>query len=53
MIVQVGDLGEGLAAVHALVRTIVRVDALVVPQIGRLREAWKQGGERHSTKGYK
>jgi len=39
VIVQIGDLREGLATVHALVWPIVRVDAFVVPQVGRLREA--------------
>lgn len=42
MVVQVGDLREGLAAVDALVGPVVGVDAFVVPQIGRLREACKE-----------
>lgn len=42
VVVQIGDLREGLAAVHALVGPVVGVDAFVVPQIGRLREACKE-----------
>lgn len=41
MIVKICDLSEGLATVDALIGPIVCVDALMVPQIGRLREAYK------------
>lgn len=41
MIVKICDLSEGLATVDALIWPIVCVDALMVPQIGRLREAYK------------
>lgn len=42
MIVKICDLSEGLATVDALIRPIVCVDALMVTQIGRLREAYKE-----------
>lgn len=42
MIVKICDLSEGLATVDTLIRPIVCVDPLVVPQIGRLREAYKE-----------
>lgn len=43
MIVKVCDLGEGLAAVHALIRPIICVYPLVITQIGRLRKACNLG----------
>lgn len=42
MIVKICDLSEGLATIDALIRPIVCMDAFVVPQIGRLREAYKE-----------
>lgn len=42
MIVKICDLSEGLATVDALIWPIVCVDAFMVPQIGRLREAYKK-----------
>lgn len=42
MIVKICDLSEGLATVDALIGPIVCVDAFMVPQIGRLREAYKK-----------
>lgn len=42
MIIKICDLSEGLATVDALIWPIVCVDALMVPQIGRLREAYKE-----------